>query len=225
MKNILLLIASVLTGMTLSAQANYFEFVDKDGNVVPDGTTLTLTEVTSEEDVFGEVTDIMYTNLSVRNTSNAERYMRVNLFIERIDNGKYQFCFPGACKEYESEDNVLTEAGTLAAGETKDLKAEWIPYDIGGMDVTLTIEVLNKNGANYTYVCDGPTVTLHYRNGIQDEVPGDVNGDGEVGIDDVNAAINIMLGKTETVDTADLNGDGEVGIDDVNAIINLMLGK
>ena len=225
MKKILLLIASVLTSMTLSAQANYFEFVDKDGNVVPDGTTLTLTEVTSEEDVFGEVTDIMYTNLSVRNTSNAERYMRVNLFIERIDNGKYQFCFPSACKQYESEDNILTEAGSLAAGETQDLKAEWIPYDIGGMDVTLTIEVLNKNGANYTYVCDGPTVTLHYRNGIQDEVPGDVNGDGEVGIDDVNAAINIMLGKTETVDTADLNGDGEVGIDDVNAIINLTLGK
>ena len=59
----------------------------------------------------------------------------------------------------------------------------------------------------------------------QPGVPGDLNGDGQVGIDDVNAIINIMLGKAAMVPAADLNGDGSVGIDDVNAVINLMLGK
>ena len=56
-------------------------------------------------------------------------------------------------------------------------------------------------------------------------LPGDVNGDGTVGIDDVNLAINMMLGKADMTDAADLNGDGSIGIDDVNAIINIMLGK
>ena len=82
MKKFLLLIASVLTSMTMLAQADYFEFVDKDGNVVPDGTTLTLTEVTTEEDVFGEVTYTMYSNLYVRNKTSETRYLRINMFID-----------------------------------------------------------------------------------------------------------------------------------------------
>lgn len=57
---------------------------------------------------------------------------------------------------------------------------------------------------------------------------GDVNGDGVVDIADVNAAINIMLGRANDDDyqgTADINGDGNIDIADVNAIINAMLGK
>ena len=62
---------------------------------------------------------------------------------------------------------------------------------------------------------------------------GDINGDGQVDIADVNAVINVMLGKSLTPNPspdgegspADVNGDGEVDIADVNAIINIMLGK
>ena len=54
---------------------------------------------------------------------------------------------------------------------------------------------------------------------------GDINGDGKVDIADVNAIINMMLGKVEAVPAADLNGDEKVDISDVNAVINLMLGK
>lgn len=54
---------------------------------------------------------------------------------------------------------------------------------------------------------------------------GDVTGDEVVDIADVNAVINIMLGKVEQTPTADINGDGNVDIADVNAVINIMLGK
>lgn len=54
---------------------------------------------------------------------------------------------------------------------------------------------------------------------------GDANGDGQVDIADVNAAINMMLGKASPTPTADVNGDGIIDISDVNAIINMMLGK
>ena len=56
-------------------------------------------------------------------------------------------------------------------------------------------------------------------------VPGDLNGDGVVDISDVNAVINMMLGKGEQTPAGDVTGDGQVDISDVNAVINLMLGK
>ena len=52
---------------------------------------------------------------------------------------------------------------------------------------------------------------------------GDVNGDSEVNISDVNALIDMIL--TDNNATAgDINGDGEVNISDVNALIDIILG-
>lgn len=59
-------------------------------------------------------------------------------------------------------------------------------------------------------------------------VRGDVNGDGEVDVADVNAVVNILLGKVEAgslAGNADLNGDGEIDVSDINAIVNIILGK
>ena len=228
MKKILLAITAALAAMTLTAQnLDIFEFVDKNGNAIPNEATLTLTEITAEEDVFtGETTNVMYSNLFLRNKTASVQSMRINLTIERIDNGNYQLCFPMACKTYAEETNVVTEGGEMNPGELRDLMTEWFPTEEGGCDVILTVEILNKTGVNaYTYVCDGPTVTLHFRNGITDDVVGDITGDGNVDISDVNAVINMMLGKLEVVEAGDLNEDGQIDISDVNGIINLMLGK
>ena len=51
---------------------------------------------------------------------------------------------------------------------------------------------------------------------------GDVNGDGEVNIADVNAVIAVILG-SENSSSADVNGDGEVNIADVNVLIDIIL--
>ena len=53
-------------------------------------------------------------------------------------------------------------------------------------------------------------------------LPGDVNGDGEVNIADVNALIGGILSEN-TTPPMDVNGDGEVNIADVNALIDLIL--
>ena len=52
---------------------------------------------------------------------------------------------------------------------------------------------------------------------------GDVNGDGEVNISDVNAVIDIILGGVSNP-AGDVNGDGEVNISDVNTVIDIILG-
>ena len=61
---------------------------------------------------------------------------------------------------------------------------------------------------------------------------GDVNGDQQVDIADVNAIIDVMLGKgsltpdpSDGEGSCDVTGDGQVDISDVNLVINLMLGK
>jgi len=61
--------------------------------------------------------------------------------------------------------------------------------------------------------------------GIAESQPGDVTGDGNVDIGDVNAVINMMLGKTDQTTAGDVTGNGSVDIGDVNAVINIMLGK
>ncbi|MBR7011339.1 MAG: glycosyl hydrolase 53 family protein [Muribaculaceae bacterium] len=53
-------------------------------------------------------------------------------------------------------------------------------------------------------------------------VKGDVNGDGEVGISDVNVIINMILSGDADL-SGDVNGDGEVSIGDVSAVIDLIL--
>jgi hypothetical protein len=51
---------------------------------------------------------------------------------------------------------------------------------------------------------------------------GDVNGDGEVNIADINAVIDMIL-SSNLSPAGDTNGDGEVNIADVNALIDLIL--
>jgi hypothetical protein len=68
---------------------------------------------------------------------------------------------------------------------------------------------------------------MFYNPDVTIEIPGDVNGDGEVTIADANSVIDIVVmggnaGHTR-IPAADVNGDGEVNIADVNAIINMIL--
>ena len=55
--------------------------------------------------------------------------------------------------------------------------------------------------------------------------PGDVDGDREITINDVTALIDIILGKSTTIDVADVNQDNEVNINDVTTLIDIILGK
>ena len=57
---------------------------------------------------------------------------------------------------------------------------------------------------------------------------GDVNGDGEIDITDVNTLINVIMGKEDAskYDTrADVNKDNSVDVSDVNAVVNKIIGN
>lgn len=85
-----------------------------------------------------------------------------------------------------------------------------------------------QNSSSKTVPVYVDNFTVYYtgeQGGPSEGLKGDVNGDGSVDISDVNAVINIMLGKAQPTAVADFSGDGSVDITDVNGIINIMLGK
>ena len=104
--------------------------------------------------------------------------------------------------------------------------------ELGGADYVgtypITIKVikfaLEKTAEEQQYEMD-LKLYCHYP-GVDEEPPvikGDVNGDGEVNIAEVNVIISAILTGQFSLDV-DVNGDGEVNIADANAVIGIILG-
>ena len=79
--------------------------------------------------------------------------------------------------------------------------------------------VANSNGSCVAY---GDTYTITVSGNENPSLPGDVNGDLEVNVADINAAIDVILGGSSNT-AADVNKDGEINIADINAIIDIIL--
>ena len=80
----------------------------------------------------------------------------------------------------------------------------------------------NKNASTYV---DDFTIYYNGQEGGPSAI-GDVNGDGEINIADVNALISVILsGSTDAalLRRADVNGDGAINIADVNRVIDIIL--
>ena len=59
-------------------------------------------------------------------------------------------------------------------------------------------------------------------------LPGDVNNDGKVDVQDVNILVNILLGTDQASNyegRADVDGNGKVDVGDINTVINTMLNS
>jgi hypothetical protein len=109
---------------------------------------------------------------------------------------------------------------TVDAGSTKTATAQ-LPTDAR---IMLRINQTSGSAKAKCYLDD---IKLFYTETWEPEVIiGDVDGDSEVGISDVNAVIDLILGargNDELRARADVNGDGEISISDVNMIIDLIL--
>lgn len=82
---------------------------------------------------------------------------------------------------------------------------------------------IDQSGYGYGIYCGNhnyPDKIIISRNG---GIKGDVNGDGEVNIADVNAVIDVVLGGSSNPN-ADVNNDDEINIADINAVIDIILG-
>ena len=84
---------------------------------------------------------------------------------------------------------------------------------------------INREAEAGEHTLSVKSIYYHYpRTGLM-QMHGDVNGDNEVSIADVNALISDILSGADATDGADVNGDGEINIADINAVIDIILSK
>lgn len=105
----------------------------------------------------------------------------------------------------------VTVSGNMFIGCAKLVGAQGTAYDEIHVD------------ASYAHI-DGGLDNPGYFTEKDDTQRGDVNGDWEVNIADINCIIAVILGAPNTYgDRVDVNGDSEVDIADVNAVIDMIL--
>ena len=123
-------------------------------------------------------------------------------FIETLKNGQYETTLPA--EEIKVDGKLMVDGTTYYAR----CKTSYTDFD----------------GDNHT-TAYGPVISFVYCANAELEV-GDVNGDGEINIADINAVVALLIGTSSQscpLLLADVNADGEVNIADVNKIIDSIL--
>ena len=126
----------------------------------------------------------------------------------------WSYIAPASDAESIRNSVALDETNPLHHSGIKCLAAK--PNEDGTMPTRVTFAI---EGVEAYGVCG--TVTLA---GEEPGMKGDVNGDSEVNIADINALIDLIL-TSGTNDRADVNGDSEINIADINALIDLILNN
>ena len=160
MKKIFTLFFAVISAASLSAQdtKTYFQFADKDGNIIPDGTTIV--RDVPETDDFGSA--IIHSGLYIKNVEAPEDTpLWLVSDITKIDNGTLQVCFPQNCISYSRVSSNKSGATTIASGQQADIQSEWLPTAYGECIVTYTATPLEEFGKTYIEN-EGPSVTVRY---------------------------------------------------------------
>lgn len=222
----LLLFTLALAAGSLQAQEidESYLFVDEDGEIIENGSTI-IRNVVEVDEVDGS--ELINSGLYVFNMDGGPNdYIKMHYNILRIDNGTFQICFPITCN-MKSEVGLYETAIGQLMNDLQDLQSEWFPVADGECEVTLSIEIFTREGffpPSYVHKSYGPTITLRFIKGDVPSpgIPGDVNGDNEVNIADINAVIDIIL-TGESKPAADVNGDNEINIADINAVIDIIL--
>ena len=121
------------------------------------------------------------------------------------------------------DDNMSALAVTTAtSGDESVVRAQ-----VSGLN--LSLEGMAPGHATVNLITDsnGQLATTSFVVSVTGAtVPGDINMDGKVAIDDVTALIDILLGSVLNIydmGAADVNHDGKISIDDATALIDSLL--
>ena len=151
---------------------------------------------------FNSTMPIDYVQVDVRNPNNATtNYLR----IDPVDGGTF---------ETGVDHTFLLDLDALGGADN----VRTYPLTVKSIKFTL-----NKSGEVGDHTLAMKSFFCHYANTSAPQgLTGDVNGDGEVNIADINALLDHILTGT-SVPAADVNCDSEVNIADINAVIDLIL--
>lgn len=169
-----LLATAIMAVCSMNAMAQTdletFQFVDKDGKVVADGSEITVYE---PETVNGSLQ--INSGLFVKNTTGKDQAVGLDLNITNMDNGQFSCCFPSNCRDIFSAGNFV-DVNTpglflIEEGEQQTLMSEWKPAAYGKCQAVFQLKVYNVveldiEGTKIPDVGDfkvyGPKVTINF---------------------------------------------------------------
>lgn len=125
MKKIFTLFVALFCTVAMFAQdtKGMFEFADKDGNVVPNGSTLTKTEVEKSGKRLQINTGLFVK--PVKTELNGEKLgAKLRVEVENLDHGTIQYCLLGSCSA-ASEKGTFNSTSDFV-DKLDDLATEWI---------------------------------------------------------------------------------------------------
>lgn len=118
-------------------------------------------------------------------------------------------------EEFERLTFVKTDSSTVSFS-VEGLKITYDDFAHAVITNDETSMTLDLASLKYMYFSNGGNSAF---------ATGDVNGDGEVNVADVNTLVDIILGGESddaTIKRADVNEDGEINLADVNALTDII---
>ena len=158
-----LFISFVLGVSRLSAQDFPLQFADANGNIIADGTELTLDQPTFDASGFDDAVMIL-SGVYVKNTTANDVAAGTEYSITQYSNGDLQTCFPSSCIIRNKVGTWQSEVGIIPGNALMDMQTEWIPMDVGTLDAEFQLlkYKLNPVTKKYTVEDDGPTIKMHF---------------------------------------------------------------
>ena len=162
MKLRLLVLIGLLTSLLVSAQAqtsnNDVAFVDAQGKVIPNGTTVVLNAVKDAmfppgwKEIAGEV--------YIKNTSDKD--LTVTLFsrINSIEEGNVTVCALGGCTPVEEGNSTEIGSQPLLAGSERESIAIEHTYEHSG-EGSITLKITTKESDSEQQI-EGPSITIKF---------------------------------------------------------------
>lgn len=162
MKLRLLVLIGLLTSLLVSAQAqtsnNDVAFVDAQGKVIPNGTTVVLNAV--KEAMFPPGWKEIAGEVYIKNTSDKD--LTVTLFsrINSIDEGNVTVCALGGCTPLDGDNSTEIGSQPLLAGSERESIAIEHTYEHSEKG-SITLKLTTKESESGQQI-EGPSITIKF---------------------------------------------------------------
>lgn len=198
-----LCIALLFSCVAMNAQN--FIFVDGDGNTIENGATLTMDQVSYNENfVFNpdgsyEIIQVPMISLSgvyIKNNSAESQSCKVTYNVTALPNGSFAACCAGNCSNLDSEGTIEKNANA-DAGKTIDISTdtEWVPVAAGTTTVKISAQgsksMLPDSEITINFIYDGTASIDGIQNNADNKVVARYSINGQL-LDAPQKGINIL---------------------------------
>lgn len=162
MKLRLLVLIGLLTSLLVSAQAqtsnNDVAFVDAQGKVIPNGTTVVLNAV--KDAMFPPGSKEIAGEVYIKNTSDKDLTVTLYSRINSIDGGSVTVCALGGCTPVEEGNSTEIGSQKLRAGSEREFIAIEHTYEHSEKG-SITLKITTKESESGQQI-EGPSITIKF---------------------------------------------------------------